>query len=146
MHAVSRSGHDHTNICSVFEYYYLSYTQQCQAGHALAGWSGKAVKHGGIPFPDISVLGEDSLLHVHNFIIALFQPTFEGFTPGHQQWIIMERCFTTFMLHLPDFEHQVGFNHPIVERFRKVAMKMDIDSKKLRTWHDLIRAKWDMDK
>jgi hypothetical protein len=50
------------------------------------------------------------------------------------------------MLHLPDFEHQVGFNHPIVERFRKVAMKMDIDSKKLRTWHDLICAKWDMDK
>jgi len=146
MHAVNRSGHDHTNICSVFEYYWLSYTQQCQAGRALAGWSGKALKHGGVPFPDISVLGEDSLLHVHNFIIALYQPTFEGFNPGHQQWIIMERCFATFMLHYPDFERQVGFNHPVVERFRKVAMKMDIDSKKLRAWHDLLSEKWVMDK
>jgi len=72
MHAVNRSGHDHTNICSVFEYYWLSYTQQRQASCSLAGWSGKALKHGGIPFPDISVLGEDSLHHVCNFIIALY--------------------------------------------------------------------------
>jgi hypothetical protein len=49
------------------------------------------------------------------------------------------------MLHFPDFEHQVSFNHPVMERFRKVEMKMDIDSKKLRAWHDLLSEKWDMD-
>jgi len=56
MHGVCRSGHDHTNICSVFEYFWMSYVSQCQAGRALAGWANDPVKHGQIPSPDISTI------------------------------------------------------------------------------------------
>lgn len=63
-YAVARSGHDHTNVCSVFdvcsvfEYYYASaYMEKC-AGRALANWPDHIVKHGRVPVPDISILYE----------------------------------------------------------------------------------------
>jgi len=151
MHGVCRSGHDHTNICSVFEYFWMSYVSQCQAGRALAGWANDPVKHGQIPSPDISTIMNNegnsiSQLQTHNFIIALFKPTYEGFNPTSPQWVIMTRCFATFIMHLGAFENLVGNTHPIVKKFRSVALSMDIDSKTLRHWSDLLLLKWDNDK
>jgi hypothetical protein len=56
MHGVCRSGHDRSNICSVFEYFWMSYASQCQAGRALAGWANHAVKHAQIPSPNLRTI------------------------------------------------------------------------------------------
>ena len=56
MHGVCRLGHDRSNICSVFEYFWMSYASQCQAGRALAGWASHAVKHGQIPSPNLRTI------------------------------------------------------------------------------------------
>jgi len=61
-HAVCRTGRDHTNVCSLYEYYWMPFSMQAQAGCALGDWSGNYVKHGRIPAPTIdAILNSDEM-------------------------------------------------------------------------------------
>lgn len=71
--------------------------------------------------PDMPVImngnsGKIDELHLQNFIFALFQPNYEGFKPGSDQWIIMTHCFATFIMQLPALQNAVGSLHTIVKK------------------------------
>lgn len=150
MHGVCRSGHDHTNVCSVFEYFWASYVLQCQAGRALSGWGHAVVSHGQVPYASLKTIFETGSyvteLTMYNFILKLFDPLFDGFHPQSQYWIIMERCFTTFLMYYDSFQELVGNTHPVVQKVRTEALTCGIDSNLLRRWGKLLRSQWEIDK
>lgn len=87
-----------------------------------------------------------SRIQLHNFIVKLFDPLFDGFQPETQYWITMLRWFSTFLMHFDASENLVGISHPVVQRCQKEALACSIDSKMLWNWGKLLLSKWEMDK
>ncbi len=129
---------------------------QAQAGHALAGWSKHAVLHGNIPVPSISIImGVDDenndkykidAAHLNNFIVSLFDHTYEGLKPGQELWLLAIHCFVTFVMYLPQFERLASPTDIIVKKFRTTAKNLGISSSHISSWSGAILTKRLQDK
>jgi hypothetical protein len=140
-----RSGHDHTNLCAVFEYIWANFYLQATAGRSLGGWPNP--QHRVCP-PNFNRIVENLKVDpnlVTNFIHVLLQIEDDNLGLHGRLWMFSLTCAATLMMYYPEFKKQVGSHHLAVKHVEAVLTKFGINSAGLRDWSHEIRTGWDHD-
>lgn len=135
-HAVMRSGHDHTNICSVFEYLYAQAHLVATAGRALQEYPSPKNKS---PQPRLLFLNEENKVLMANFMTELFGFYESDFSPSGKLWEFAKCIFATFLMHVDNFLLSLPAHHFLVLKLQQISSKFQIATDQLRQWGELIR-------
>jgi len=142
-HLVMRSGHDHTNLCAVFEYIWANHFLQATAGRSLGGWPHPQHRISPPTFTPITdELHVDRIL-VTNFIHALLCIDDNDLGVCGRLWMFSVTCAATFMMYYPDFKKDIGSSHFVVIHAEAVFTKFGLNSSTVREWSNKIRSNWD---
>jgi hypothetical protein len=140
---VMQSGHDHTNLCAVFEYIWANHFLQATAGSSLGGWQHPQHRISPPTFTPITdELHVDRIL-VTNFIHALLCIDDNDLGVCGRLWMFSVTCAATFMMYYPDFKKDIGSSHFVVIHAEAVFTKFGLNSSTVREWSNKIRSNWD---
>jgi hypothetical protein len=134
-HAVMRSGHDHTNICAVFEY--------SIAHPHLVALSGRALQKYPYPKqlavqPRIVFSRPHTASKINNLIRHLLHLHESYFQPDQKLWKFPCCLFATFLMHFEVFSTRFP-RHLVMDKVRGVLQNCNLTCDQLRLWSREVR-------
>lgn len=136
-HAVMRSGHDHTNICSVFEYMHALPEMVATAGKVLSHYPDPTKQ---VHPPKLVFVNEENNVRINNFIIDVLSINQDYLCPGGRLWPYVQTLFAVFIMHWTQFFHDFGSTNLIITTFLAKAVYYNISLDTLSDWCEQVRT------
>jgi hypothetical protein len=135
-HAVMRSGHDHKNACSVFEYMYAQPALVATAGRALQEYPSATNRS---PQPRLVFLNDQNQTLIINFMRELLLLDEVEFFLSGKLWEFGKCLFATFLMHYDQYQLTMAANHPTIVRVQSTCKKFKISLQQLCEWGKLVK-------